>query len=65
MDVGLIHCAEPECPATIKNHRWGKTKADGWFFSRRDDTAFCPDHIPPWVAEWRAQKLDSQGEDHA
>lgn len=27
-----------------------------WFFMK-DGTAFCPDHIPEWVEEWRNRRL--------
>jgi hypothetical protein len=40
-----------------KEHAWAKIRAhsDGWFFSK-DGTAWCPDHNPEWVAEWRAKQ---------
>ena len=44
------------CESKIKNHRWGRTKAEGWFHSRQLDEIFCPLHIPAWVGEWRAKK---------
>lgn len=51
-----IGCAGPECREKVKNHRWGKTKAVGWFFSREDDKAYCPKHVPEWVEEWRKKR---------
>lgn len=42
------------CDTQIPNHRWGKIKAEGWLF-RKDGTAWCPDHLPEWVVEWRKQ----------
>lgn len=45
-----------ECDATIKDNKWAKIKAEGWFFSREDNKAYCPKHNPPWVAGWRARK---------
>jgi hypothetical protein len=62
IDGGFIICDELGCTKRVKNHRWGKTKAEGWFFSRADRGAFCPDHIPAWVVEWRA-KNDNGGLD--
>ena len=54
-EVSLTHCSEPGCPATVKNHRWGHTKAyPAWFFSMKTDDAWCPDHLPDWVGPWRA-----------
>jgi hypothetical protein len=54
-DVGVLKCSEPTCDKTIKNHMWGKIKAEGWFF-QKDDKQWCPDHIPDWVEEWRARR---------
>jgi hypothetical protein len=51
-----IVCDAAGCDQKIKNHRWGKTKADNWFFSRDDDIAWCPNHLPAWVAEWRSRR---------
>lgn len=49
-----------DCEAKIKNHAWGRIKAEGWFFSRDPDRAYCPNHIPSWVAEWRARKKEKK-----
>lgn len=57
-----IGCVEPGCDEQIKDHRWGKTKASGWFFSRDNTQAFCPEHVPDWVAGWRARKSASKGQ---
>jgi hypothetical protein len=50
-------CAEPECAASYKNHKWGtmKASADGWFM-QKDGRSWCPVHLPEWVEKWRAQK---------
>ncbi|WP_157533939.1 MULTISPECIES: hypothetical protein [Microbacterium] len=40
--------------ATIADERWAMTKSD-WFF-QRNGAAFCPDHLPEWVPEWRARR---------
>lgn len=49
------YCSDPKCSVKIKNHRWGQTKADDWFFQKNGDS-WCPQHVPDWVAGWRAQK---------
>jgi hypothetical protein len=28
--------------------------SEGWF-QKKDGDAWCPDHIPEWVAKWRAK----------
>lgn len=48
-------CAAEGCTNKYANHRWGKTKADDWFH-QKDGTSWCPNHIPDWVAGWRASK---------
>jgi hypothetical protein len=58
-------CARPECPRTYQGHKWGRIKAgeEGWFFPRDSGEAYCPDHLPPWVQEWRARKAElSEGD---
>lgn len=54
-DEEEIFCSIEGCDHSIKNHAWGKIKAEGWFFLR-NGTAFCPDHIPDWVAGWRESR---------
>lgn len=53
-----VACVEAGCIATIKNNKWAKIKAEGWFFSKdlSADSGYCPDHIPGWVEAWRAKK---------
>lgn len=53
----MIKCSQ--CDRTVPGHRWGKIKADLWFFSK-DGTAYCPDHTPDWVADWRARQQEKQ-----
>jgi hypothetical protein len=48
-------CDKPLCEEKIKNHRWGRTKAEGWFFEKTGE-AWCPLHHPEWVADWRARQ---------
>lgn len=47
-------CAQVGCEETFMPHHWGNIRAqnDGWFLQKNGD-AWCPDHIPEWVAEWR------------
>jgi hypothetical protein len=47
-DGQFIVCNVPDCVEQIRNHRWGKTKASDWFFSRDDKVALCPKHRPHW-----------------
>lgn len=53
--MSRIHCYE--CKTAIENNAWSKIKAQGkgWFFSKAG-RAYCPEHNPPWVAEWRKKK---------
>lgn len=53
----MIDCSEPECDQSIRDHYWSKVRAGdrGWFFQKSGES-WCPDHNPPWVAEWRANK---------
>lgn len=55
-------CAKPGCENSYRVHRWGSTKAvgDGWFI-QKDDTAWCPEHVPEWVGEWRARQRSRRG----
>lgn len=50
-------CSFPDCKATYKANKWGQIKAHdaGWFF-QKDGQGFCPEHVPEWVAGWRAGK---------
>lgn len=45
-------CDHPGCEVKIKNHYWGRVKAEGWFFQKTGE-GFCPEHVPPWVLDWR------------
>lgn len=55
-----------DCSASVGNHKWGRIRAqaDGWFFTMAGD-AWCPLHVPQWVAEWRKRangnaRIDTQ-----
>lgn len=55
-ETAYVHCVGPDCTEKVADHRWGKTKAVGWFFSREDDKAYCPAHVPEWVEAWRKKR---------
>lgn len=51
--------ADRGCEAVFRDTgKWAHMRAsdDGWFFSRQEDAAYCPEHNPPWVADWRARQ---------
>lgn len=56
-----IRCSHRSCQASIKNHAWGKIKSSdtGWFH-QKNGASWCPDHIPAWVASWRASKTTKE-----
>ena len=60
MSEGLIHCDHLECTASFKTSYWASIHAysDGWFVKRNGE-AYCPEHQPPWLAEWRERKARS------
>lgn len=49
------------CGRSFKRHRWGNIQAhnEGWF-EQKDGTAYCPDHVPDWVAGWRRRPLSTE-----
>lgn len=55
-------CDKPGCEEKIKNHRWARVRANGWFFFKHDTysglthVAYCPDHVPDWVVDWRKKR---------
>lgn len=54
--VGMHKCSNPECKNEFRAHEWGTKRAqrEGWFLQKNNDK-WCPDHLPEWVAEWRAK----------
>lgn len=50
-------CAHPGCDANHPAGKWGDIRAaeKGWFHSKSGD-AYCPKHVPQWVAKWRARQ---------
>lgn len=55
--MGRQRCSHDGCENSFAPHKWGNMEAQrlGWFLQRNGD-AWCPDHIPDWVAEWRKKK---------
>jgi hypothetical protein len=56
-----VYCARREdlgCQASHPGSRWDSMKADkaGWFHSRAEECAWCPEHVPDWVPAWRARQ---------
>lgn len=53
----LVYCSEAACESNHPCGKWGDIKAlnDGWF-AMQNGTVFCPDHVPEWVAGWRAKR---------
>lgn len=53
-----VRCArQPDgCTASIPGSKSHQIRAaeQGWFFQQNGD-AWCPEHTPEWVAEWRAR----------
>lgn len=54
----MIQCSSSGCEAGVKNDRWNKTRAEGWFFQKTGE-AWCADHTPEWVASWRERRAKS------
>jgi hypothetical protein len=53
---GTKFCAHSGCGDKYYPHEWGTKEAQrkGWFL-QRNGVAWCPDHNPDWVAEWRVK----------
>ena len=49
-----IICSYSGCPSEVKNNRWAKIKSE-WFFQMNGE-AWCTEHIPDWVEDWRAKR---------
>jgi hypothetical protein len=57
----LVYCARREdlgCQASHPGSKWASIRAgqEGWFTSRANDLAYCPDHVPEWATRWRARR---------
>lgn len=50
-------CGYSGCENSFNNHRWGNIKAhdEGWVLLKNGD-AWCPEHTPAWVSQWRDNK---------
>lgn len=50
-------CAHSGCDQTYQDHHWGHKKAQSqdWFM-QKNGRSWCPQHVPSWVAKWRANK---------
>ena len=53
---GRVVCEHDECDASYHTHKWDAIKEGENWFQQKDGTAWCPQHIPDWVAEWRKRK---------
>jgi hypothetical protein len=44
--------------ASHPGSRWDAMAADrkGWFHSKAEECAWCPDHVPDWVPAWREKQ---------
>ena len=54
-------CSHEKCPASVPGSKWAHVKAtaeQGWLFLKNGET-YCPDHLPEWVAAWRARKTEA------
>ena len=47
------------CEKPGPKNRWENTRAqtEGWFLQRNGDV-YCPEHVPGWVAGWRARQAE-------
>jgi hypothetical protein len=57
-----VHCADLSCTASHPGSRFDAIKADaaGWFHSKAEELAWCPEHVPGWVPVWRAKRAAEQ-----
>lgn len=53
----LVCDGVPACEERIPNHRWGRTKAEGWR-ELKDGKIFCPTHVPDWMRTWSEKKKE-------
>lgn len=60
-----VTCAWREdlgCEASVpgSKHHQVRAQQEGWFFSRREHLAYCPEHVPDWVSAWRERRRLAQ-----
>lgn len=55
-----VTCLRDGCPASFPGSKWDTMQAqrEGWFFPKEHNgvRGWCPEHLPEWVAEWRARQ---------
>lgn len=56
-----VYCARKGdlgCRASTPGGKFNIIRAAeaGWFFSRQDECAYCPAHVPDWVPAWREKQ---------
>lgn len=55
-----VRCAKAAegCAALFPGSKHAAVRAHeaGWFFSRREELVYCPEHVPGWVPAWRARQ---------
>ena len=56
--VTCARYADLGCTAQHARNKFAAIRAgqEGWFHSYATDLAYCPLHVPAWVAAWRARK---------
>jgi hypothetical protein len=54
-------CKASGCKNDFFPDKWGAMEAQrlGWFLQKNGDS-WCPEHIPDWVAEWRARRVKKE-----
>lgn len=53
-----VECNVFLCPERVKNHKWGRIKAQGWLFTK-DGRHFCPRHLPAWYTKWHNKNKEN------
>ena len=60
-DCSVCNAEIPPNPNTGRVGKWNIMRAEreGWFF-QKDGTTYCPEHVPAWVAGWRARQTEKK-----
>lgn len=55
-------CKHEGCTKAYANNAYGQAAAyrEGWFMSRKGE-AWCSEHVPDWVKEWRDRLKKTSG----
>lgn len=63
-ETPTIPCAESGCPASIRDHAYGRVKAakEGWLFQLGDGPIWCPEHLPEWAVQFRQRRAEERSE---